>query len=105
MVEEMEAWTKKEVLDLVKLPEGRKPIGRKWVFKKKLNVTGKVKKWKYQLIAKGSSQVEGIEFHDIFSPIAKITSIILLFSLVVAFDLEVDQMDVKTMFLHGDLEE
>jgi hypothetical protein len=57
------------------------------------------------LVEKGYSQVEGIDFGDIFSPVAKLTSIRFLLSLVATFDLEVEKMDVKTMFLHGDLEE
>jgi hypothetical protein len=69
---------------------GRKPIGRKWVFKKKLNAEGKVEKYKSHLVAKGYSQVEGIDFGDIFSHVAKLTSIRFLFSIVVAFDLEVE---------------
>ena len=83
----------------------RKPIGSKWVFKKKLNAARKVKKQKTRLVAKGYSQVEGIDFGDIFSPVAKLTSIRFLFSLVVAFDLEVEKMDVKKAFLDGDLDE
>ena len=96
---------KNEAWDLVELLAGRKPIGRKWVFKKKINVEGKVEKYKAQLVAKGYSQVPGIDFGDIFSPVAKVTSIILLLSVVVAFDFEIEQMDVKTTFLHRDLEE
>ena len=57
------------------------------------------------MVAKGYSQVEGIDFGEIFSPVSKLTSIRFLLSIAVAFDLEVEQMDVKTMFLHGDLEE
>ena len=49
--------------------------------------------------------MSGIDFGDIFSPIAKVTSIILLLSVAAAFDFEVEQMDVKTTFLHRDLEE
>jgi len=57
------------------------------------------------LVAKGYSQVSGIDFGDIFSPVAKVASIRLLLSVVAAFDFEVEQMDVKTTFLHQDLEE
>jgi hypothetical protein len=57
------------------------------------------------LVAKGYSQVEGVDFGEIFSPIAKLTSIRVLMSLDATFDLEIEQMDVKTTFLHGDLEE
>jgi hypothetical protein len=53
----------------------------------------------------GYSKVEGIDFGEIFSPVAKLTSIRLVLFVVVAFDFEVEQMDVKTTFLHGDLEE
>eukprot|EP00253_Pinus_taeda_P028341 PITA_28341 len=72
MVDEMASLQKNEAWDLVELQAGRKPIGRKWVFKKKTNAEGKVEKYKSRLVAKGYSQVE--------------------------------QMDVKTTFIHGDLE-
>eukprot|EP00253_Pinus_taeda_P024958 PITA_24958 len=105
MVDEMASLHKNEAWDLVELPTGRKTIGKKWVFKKKTNAEGKVEKYKARLVAKGYSQVPRIDFGDIFSPIAKVTSIRLLLSVVAAFDFEVEQMDVKTTFLHGDLEE
>ena len=105
MVDEMASLHKNEAWDLVELSAGRKPIGRKWVFKKNMNVEGKVEKYKAWLVEKGYSQVPGIDFGDIFSPVAKVTSIKLLLSVVDAFDFEVEQMDVKTPFLHGDLEE
>ena len=57
------------------------------------------------MVANGYSQVEGIDFGEIFSPIAKLTSIIFLLSIATSFDLELEQMDVKTSFLHGDMEE
>jgi len=75
------------------------------VFKKKTNAEGKVEKYKAWLVEKGYSQLLGIDFGDIFSPVAKVTSIRLLLSISPAFDFEVEQMDVKTAFLHGDLEE
>eukprot|EP00253_Pinus_taeda_P022065 PITA_22065 len=75
------------------------------MFKKKMNAEGKVEKCKSRLVEKGYSQVSRIDFGDIFSPIAKLASIRLLLYVVVAFDFEVEQMDVKASFLHGDLEE
>ena len=105
MVDEMASLHKNEAWDLVELPAGRKPIGSKWVFKKKTNAEGKVEKYKARLVAKGYSQVLGIDFGDIFSPVAKVTSIRLLLSVVATFYFEVEQTDVKTTFLHGDLEE
>ena len=82
MVEEMEALDKNEAWDLVELPDGRKPIGSKWIFKKKLNAIGKVEKYKARLVAKGYSQVEGIDFGEIFSLFAKMTSIRFMLPLV-----------------------
>ena len=57
---------------------GRKPIGSKWVFKKMMNEKGKVEKYKARLIEKVYSQVSGIYFRDIFSPVSKVASIRLL---------------------------
>ena len=105
MVDEMASLHKNEAWDLVEFPARRKAIGRKWVFKKNMNVEGKVEKYKARLVEKGYSQVPGIDFGDIFSPVAKVTSIRLILSIVVAFDFEVEQMDVKTSVLHVDLEE
>eukprot|EP00253_Pinus_taeda_P008609 PITA_08609 len=70
MVDEMASLHKNEAWDLVELPVGRKAIGSKWVFKKKTNAEGKVEKYKVRLVAKGYSQVLGIDFGDIFSPVA-----------------------------------
>eukprot|EP00253_Pinus_taeda_P014601 PITA_14601 len=70
-----------------------------------MNIEGKVEKYKSRLVAKLYSQVSGIDFGDIFSPVAKVAYIRLLLFVVAAFDFEVEQMDVKTTFLHGDLEE
>ena len=91
--------------DLVSFPKGRKAIGCKWIYKKKFGVDGKLERYKARLVAKGYSQREGVDFGEIFSPVAKLTSIRFLLSIVVAYDLEIEQMDVKTAFLHGDLEE
>jgi len=90
MVDEMASLHKNEAWDLVESSAGRKPIGGKWVFKKKTNAEGKVEKYKAQLVSKGYSQVLRIDFGDIFSPIAKVTSISLLLSVSVAFDFEVE---------------
>jgi hypothetical protein len=105
MVKEIESLHNNEMWDLVELPSGRNHVGRKWVFKKKMKTSCQVKKFKARLVAKGYSQVEGVDFSGIFSPVAKLTSIRVLLSLAPAFDLEIEQMDVMTTFLHGDLEE
>jgi hypothetical protein len=64
------------------------------------------KKWyKARLVVKGFAQKKGIDFDEIFSPVVKMTSIRTILSLVVVEDLHLEQLDVKTTFLHGDLEE
>eukprot|EP00253_Pinus_taeda_P012039 PITA_12039 len=90
MVDEMASLHKNEAWDLVELLAGRKPIFSKWVLKKKTNAEGKVEKYKARLVAKGYSQVPGNDFGDIFSPVAKVTSIRLLLSVASAFDFEVE---------------
>jgi hypothetical protein len=105
MVEEMDALDNNEAWDIVEFPAGRKFASRKWLFKKKFNAKGKVEKYKARLVAKGYSQVEGIDFGEIFSLVSKLTSIRFILSIDVSFDLEVEQMDVKTTFLHRYLEE
>jgi hypothetical protein len=72
MVKEMESLNKNETCNLVELPNGINLIGNKWVFKKNMNATGQVKKFKAQLIAKGYSQFEGVNFGEIFFPCCKI---------------------------------
>eukprot|EP00253_Pinus_taeda_P033408 PITA_33408 len=90
MVDEMASLHENEAWDLVELPAGRKPILRKWVFNKKTNAEGKVDKYKSQLVAKGYSQLSTLYFGDIFSPVAKVTSIRLLSSVVATFDFELE---------------
>jgi hypothetical protein len=75
MVEEMDALDRNESWDLVELPAGIKYFGSKWLFKKNFNAEGKVEKYKARLVEKGYSQVEGIEFGEIFSHVAKLTSV------------------------------
>ena len=88
--------------DLVELPKDRKAIPNKWVYKIK-TVDGKPK-YKARLVAKGYAQKEGIDFQEVFSPVVKMTTLRVLFALTAALDLELFQMDVKTAFLHGDLD-
>ena len=103
MVEKMESLHKNETCDLDEYLSGINIIGSKWVLKKKMSVTGQVNKFKTWLVVKEYSQVEGVNFNEIFSFVAKLTSIRVLNSLVVVFDLEIEKMDLKTTFLHEEL--
>ena len=101
--DEMESLISNKTWKLVDLPPGCKTIGCKWVLRKKLKPDGSIDKYKARLVAKGFKQLEGLEFFDTFSPVTRITSIRLLVSMAATFDLQIHQMDVKTAFLNGDL--
>uniref|UniRef100_A0A2N9ID98 CCHC-type domain-containing protein n=1 Tax=Fagus sylvatica TaxID=28930 RepID=A0A2N9ID98_FAGSY len=106
MVEENESLSKNKTWELTELPKGKKPIGCKWVFKKKEAVSEKEgERFKARLVAKGYSQRHGIDYDDVFSPVVRHTSIRVVLALVADQDLELEQLDVKTAFLHGNLEE
>ena len=62
-------------------------------------------KYKARLVVKGFSQKKGVDFDEIFSPVVKMSSIRVILGLTASMDLELEQLDVKTVFLHGDLEE
>jgi hypothetical protein len=83
----------------------KKSIDCKWIFKIKYNADGLVERYKARLVAKGYAQKEGIDYNETFALVAKMTSICILLALIAIEDLEVHQMDVKTTFLNGDLEE
>jgi len=90
---------------LVDLPLGSKPIGCKWIFKKKMKVDGTIDKFKARLVAKGFTQKEGIDYFDTYALVARITTIRVLIALASTYNLLIHQMDVKTAFLNGELEE
>jgi hypothetical protein len=106
MAEEMESLHKNHTWDFVKLPERKRKIGCKWVFKKKEAVSEKRgEKFKAWLVTKGYSQQKVVDYEEIFFPVVKHTSIRTVLALVVHYDMALEQMDVKTAFLHGDLDE
>jgi len=100
MEEEMESLRMNDTWDLVAFPNGRRKVSSKSVIKRNTNATGRIEKFKAQLVSKGYSQVEGLDFGEIFSLVAKLTSIRVLMSLVATSDLEIEKMYAKTAFLH-----
>ena len=105
MKEELKSMEQNKVWDLVELPEGCKRVGCKWVFKTKRDSKGKVERYKARLVAKGYTQKDGIDYTETFSPVSKKDSLRIIMALVAQYDMELHQMDVKTAFLNGDLEE
>ena len=100
----MNSLWKNDTYELIELPKGRKAIKNKWVFKLK-NDDEKLLKYKARLVMKGFNQKKGIDFDEIFLPIAKMCSIRVKLGLAASMNLELEQLDVKTTFLHGDLDE
>ena len=93
MLEEIKALHANDTWDLVELPKDRKAIPNKWVYRIK---TVDVKpKYKVRLVAKEYAQKEGVDFHEIFSPVVKMTTLRVLFALTATFDLELFQWMLK----------
>nr|KAJ0217050.1 hypothetical protein LSAT_V11C300105370 [Lactuca sativa] len=90
---------------LAYLPPGCKALGCKWILKRKMKVDGTIDKYKARLVIQGFRQKEGIDFFDTYAPVAIISTIRLLLALAAIHNLVIHQMDVKTAFLNGDLDE
>eukprot|EP00253_Pinus_taeda_P007016 PITA_07016 len=101
MYEEIESIHRNHTWDLVELPEGKTPIGCKWLYKPKINADGSIEKLKASLVAKGYSHQEGIDFDDTFAPVARLNTIRMLISLATKHKLQLHQLDVKSAFLKG----
>ena len=105
MEKEMQSLKTDEVWDLVELPENRKAVGSKWVFRVKTDADGTVETHKARFVAQGFSQTFGNDYDETFSPVARFESILTVIALAAQHGLKLHQMDVTAAFLNGDLKE
>ena len=89
--------------DLVELPQGRKPIGCKWIFKEKRGKDGSIMRYKAHLVAKGYTQKYGVDYDETFSPVVRFSSIRAILAFAVQNDMLIHQMNVVIAFLSGHL--
>ena len=94
-----------DVWDIVPRLDGKSVITSKWIYKIKHAVDGSIEKYKAIFVSRGFSQKEGIDYEETFAPIAKYTSIISILALAAVMKWKIHQMDVKTNFLNGVVEE
>ena len=105
MVEEYDSIVKTSVWEIVPRPIDKSVVGSRWIYKVKQDVDGSVEKYKDKFVAWGFSQIEGIDYGETFSPISRYSSIISILALSAQMGWRIHQMDVKTAFLNGIIEE
>jgi hypothetical protein len=105
MDEEMVVLDANATWELVALLKDKKAIGCKWVYKVKHNVDGSLNRYKARLVTKGYAQTYAINYEETYSPVAKMTTVRAIIIMVAAKGWSLHQMDVKNVFLHGNLQE
>ena len=101
MQEELNQFVRNDVWELVPKPKDTSIIGTKWVFRNKLDEDGKIVRNKARLVAQGYNQQEGIDYDETFAPVARLESIRMLLSFACHKNFKLCQMDVKSAFLNG----
>ena len=105
IIEGLKSIDHNDVWDLVELLEGCKRFRCKWVYKTKRDSNGNEEWYKAILVAKGFTQKDGVDYKETFSPFSRNESFRIIMALVAHYNLKLHQMDVKTIFLNGNLEE
>jgi hypothetical protein len=105
MDEELDQIEKNDTWELVPRPKNKNLIVKKWVSNNKLNEDGQVTRNKATLVCKGYAHIEGIDFEETFAPVSRMEAICLLLAYAYSKNVKVYQMDVKSAFLNGELEE
>lgn len=105
MSDEYQSLIKNKTWVLVDPPSNKPIVRNKWVFKIKRGPNGEISRYKCRLVAKGYSQIEGVNYHETFSPVVRHSTLRMLFALAVEFNLKLEHLDVDTAFLNGEIEE
>ena len=105
MQEEFKSLQDNETWELVSLPSKRKLVQCKWVYRTKVVADGSYIKYKYMLVGKGFYQIQGVDYIETFTPVAKMDSIGLVLAIIASMRWEVHHMYVNSVFIHGDLHE
>ena len=105
MEEELSQIEKNDTWELVPRPKDKNVIGTKWVFINKLDENGQVTQNRARLVCKGYAQIEGADFEETFDPVARMEAIRTILAYACSKRIKVYQMDVKSAFLNGELEE
>ncbi|KAI3818972.1 hypothetical protein L1987_12794 [Smallanthus sonchifolius] len=105
MQEELLQFSKLHVWNLVDLPKNKVPIGTRWVFRNKKDEGGTVIRNKARLVVQGFYQEEGIDYEEVFAPVARLEAIRMFLAYAAYIDFTVHQMDVKSAFLYGKVQE
>jgi hypothetical protein len=105
MVEEYDSIVRNDVWDVVLRPVGKSVVTSRWLYKTKIATDGSVEKHKAHFVARGFSQIEGVNYDETFAPVARYTSIRTIIAIAAEMGWRIHQMDVKTAFLNGFIEE
>ena len=105
MVEEYKSIMKNDVWKVVPRPKGKSVVTSRWLYKIKHVADGSVEKYRARFVARGFTQKEGIDYDETFALVARYTTIRIIISLVAVFGWKLHQMDIKTAFLNGKIEE
>eukprot|EP00253_Pinus_taeda_P009127 PITA_09127 len=105
MVEEYDSIVRNNAWEIVPRPEGKSVMGSRWIYKVKQAADWSVEKYKERFFSQGFSQIEGIDYEETFAPVARYSSIRTILALSAQMGWHIHQMDVKTTFLNGVIEE
>jgi len=105
MNEEIRSIEKNQTWELVNLPERKDAIGLKWIFKMEYNEDESIQNYKTRVVTKGYSQQRGVDFNETFAPVAQMETIRIVLAFATQLEIKVYQLDIKSAFLNGELEE